>query len=176
MRDVRTDLAGDRSDAQRRARKVCSELAASAVRVVRAREGTEEQLVRRDAEREADAEVPVVQPGGVLSRSHRERAGDLGDLVAPRGEDEAGAALASQDPKALVDRAGDDGEVVDATEQVGVGGDVRDVRMFSERAGPLTRSVQSCRTSDAHFREDAERARHPDRVKGYVEQKSDVAL
>ena len=95
------------------------ELPAATVRVVRAGERAEEQLVRSDAERERDAEVPVVEPRGVVSDAHRRRAGDLRDLVAACREDEPGAALSGQDPEPLVDRACDERDVVDAAEQSG---------------------------------------------------------
>ena len=64
---VRADLARDAADAQRRVGEVRRQLAAAAVRVVGTGERAEEQLVRRDPEREAHAEVAVVEPRGRLA-------------------------------------------------------------------------------------------------------------
>ncbi len=123
--------------------EVRRQLAAAAVRVVGTSERPEEQLVGRDAEREADAEVAVVEPRGVVSWRHRDRtARDLRDLVPASREHEAGTALAGQDPQPLVDRARDERDVVDAAEQGGVDRGVGDVRILPERWVVLTRRVQ----------------------------------
>ena len=68
---VRADLAGDAADAKRLVGEVRRQLASAAVRVVGTGERAEEQLVGRDAEREPHAEVSVVEPRGVVSRSQR---------------------------------------------------------------------------------------------------------
>ncbi len=134
---VRADLARDAADAERLVGEVRRQLASAAVRVVGTGERAEEQLVRRDPEREPHAEVAVVEPRAVLPRSQRHGARDLRDLVPASRQHEAGAALAGQDPQPLVDRARDQRDVVDPSEQGGVG----DVRILPDpSARPVRRS------------------------------------
>jgi hypothetical protein len=116
---VAADDAGDAADAQGGAGEVDGELAATGMGVVGAGEDAEEGLLHGHAERERSSEVAVVEPGGIVARTEGQGRGDLGDLVAAGREDEAGTALAGEQPHALVNGARGEGEAVDAQEQLG---------------------------------------------------------
>jgi hypothetical protein len=67
-------------------------------------ERPEEHLERRDAEPQRQRHVTIVWPDRIVAASDRRGAGDLGDVVAARGQHKAGYALPREQPEPLLDR------------------------------------------------------------------------
>jgi hypothetical protein len=75
------------------------------VRIAGPAERSDEHLERRHPESQRQCHVAVVRPGRIVAASDRRAAGDLGDVVAAWGQDEAGNALAREQPEPLLDRS-----------------------------------------------------------------------
>src|SRR5215207_9873198 len=112
------------------------QLAAAGMRVVGAAERAEEDLVRGHAEGKRDRHVAVVEPRRVLPGADGGGDADLRNLVAARGEDEVGLALAGEDPQSLVHSPSENGDVVDPAQTIHGSGSILSAGVFFSRRGP----------------------------------------